>query len=157
MHTWCTVEVPLWHGFSHSPWHSANSSASASTGCKSRLNWSKFLSLVRSPTCARIPWGSCGLWFPVCKTFAIYHDIKIQEIIQSIQPVFGRNCLYHRSEPCRPCKIGKYLCPARKSCWLLPTNGVRNIRLAMTCCLKEVIKSTVVLWRCTPSQQLSTR
>ncbi len=112
MHAWCTKEVPLWCGFSHLPWHSANSSASANTGCERRFNGSNSLSLGRSLTSARIAWGSRGLWFPIFKTLTIHHDIEIhlghREIIQIIRPVLKRNSLWQRAGLHRPCKIRNF-------------------------------------------------
>ncbi len=120
MHAWYTKEVLLWCGFGHLPWHSANSPASASTSCDQRFKYSNFLSLVTSLASARIAWGSCGLWFPVCKTFTIYPNVKIHlghgEIIQIIGPVFQSNSLCHCTGLRRLCKIRKNLCHMRKSC-----------------------------------------
>ncbi len=158
MHAWCTIEAQLRCGCGYLLWHSANSSASASTGCDRRFNRSNSLSLVMSLASARITWGSHCLWFPVSKTFTIYHYVEIHlghgEIIQIFRLVFQRNSLWHHTELHRLCETWKNLCHMRKSCYLLPTNGVRNIRSALTCCLKEVIKPTVVLRRYTPSNQI---
>ncbi len=54
-------------GFSHSPWHSANSPASASTSCDSRLYWSNSLAWWEALLVQEFPEDPVAYDFPSAK------------------------------------------------------------------------------------------
>ncbi len=141
----------------HSLFHGANLSTLACTSSNNRLNWCQLISRVRRSIFLRsvtVLWHLQSLW----DTVVIWRGVKgirlEDRIAHSMRFLFRWHLQIYNTVLIWHWHLGKdRLCTIQISS-LLPADGARNFRCTVTHLLKEIVKTTVVLWWDTPCYQV---